>query len=509
METSVETLNQKTHRATNALGKTRRFLDVLGLPAGLFLILGLGRICSGAQHFFSHPIHQDDYQFLAFRIFDWHFPYVRPVSWLLSGLLAPLGYAPFVIALYAMLVLYAYLCLAFVSELFEVRMSLAKVMLLGILLCISPILFWYQTYLGLVTNLSSGVLGAAALYLFLRAAKTGKRIFFQSATLCLALSAFAKEDFVLPSIVFLLSCLLWRRSLVADRNSGSSTLWSLAGAAAILAAMFLYNRALGSPFTTASTDAYTIGATFQDIIHGFSYYLTGEAGTMVALFMALILAVAGGLFVTGHATFVIRTSVCLGILLAMVLPYAILPRHRYEYYCFMWYVWICSFAVVCFETIRQRISGRTRRIAVTVFFIIMIAGSYAYTFRQRRNALNWQENQSAINDAVLGTLQRLRTLIAGESVVGIYNPPRLSPWSDISGKYLFRVGGFTNRWIIFAGEQDEFYRLWRDAKTPETLITVLSRQRICEVPGMKIIQFDERGNGILLNDCHVIRDTLK
>ena len=499
-------LNPKLNHTGCATSQTGRFLLALVLPASLAVILGLGRICSGARHFFSHPMHHDDYQFLAFRIFDWQFPYVRPVSRVLIGLLSPLGYETMIIVMYALLAVYAYLSLAFVLGLFEGRMSPGKVVLLGILLCVSPVLFWYQTYLGVITSLSSGVLGAAALYLFLRAAKSGRRCFRCGAILCLALSAFAKEDFVLPSMAFLACCLLWRNKLVAGCGSDRRVPWSLAVAVAILAALFLYNRSLDSPFTTGSSEAYRIATTFQDIIRGFGIYLIGEVGTLCALVMAFILATAGAVVrPSSRSTFVIRAAACLAILLAMILPYALLPEHTYKYYSFMWYVWICSFVIVCAAVTRREIPGRSGRITATAVFIAMMAAFCAFTFHQGGIARRWHENQSEINIAMMRTLEQLRASLAGEAIVGVYNPPMLSPWSNNNGQYLHRISKFENRWVVFVEEQSASFQFSPDMTTPGTLITVLDAKRVCDVPGMKIIRFDAQGNGDLLRDCHAVR----
>lgn len=313
--------------------------------SGLHLIANFALL--GRFGVVSHPIHHDDYGILGAH-FHWGILLgPRPVSNAIIAGFAALGPELGYVLLNLLTVVVVWLSLRF-AELF-VRdgrpLPVFGYLAAGLIALSYPAIADWSRYFGLVTNLSSAVLGLIVMCLLARldraqAHSTGVRV----AILLLAAACFfAKEDFALPILVTG-ACLAFLRR---DR----AMLLLTVSIGIVFGLALAFNRVAGSAFISGggrASDPYAVDFRPASVLRGLDTLLLqtahGRWVTGLAFGTALLLAL---LRWRDDRPLVLRAIALPVAAISVLLPYAVLPNHLMPYYGFTTVAMLASAIAAC------------------------------------------------------------------------------------------------------------------------------------------------------------------
>lgn len=291
----------------------------------------------------AHPIWHDDYNNLSLSFSSFSVASPRFVSTFLITCVAALGPKLAYVALNLLTLTFVYLSLRFV-EMFVYagrRLPILAFAGAGAGALAFPYIIDWTKYLGLLTNLSSGIFGLLSM---IALSAYGHRLWSARRALPLALgfaylAFFAKEDFGLPILLVAMTFALLQR--------GRRWPHIIAALAAGFAAAMLYNRLVGSPFTAgaqSTTAPYYVSIAPQSLLHSYRYYLTDSGYTRWLLAGTLLSLLIPCVFVSQRPEFVLKRICLLLIPFSLVAPYSVLPNHLTGYYGLTWCTLLCAAA---------------------------------------------------------------------------------------------------------------------------------------------------------------------
>lgn len=434
------------------------------------------------------PVHQDDYVFLGAGWENLTLFIERPVTMNIAYLTTILGgNAPFY-AVSFLVAAFPALTLIFTSLLFKVRFSIITALCFAVI-CFSHFAsFEGGKYLGFV-GMWSAFFGPLAMIAFLFADSRKSVPLLVVGLLLFALSAFAKEDFLLPPLMLL--CFL---ALPAIEDK--SKRWRLdrlmvcgvVGAILISAASAVFSALLKSRFASVAGggngSAYEIDASAQGVLTTFYKltfeYIWVETWLAIAAF-CICLVVARGRRM--------RVLLFFAIILALILPYSLIPNNLPEYRVFGWLPWMAALVALAAQLVIDRMPRVWLKAVVAVAIIPIVAAVYYVNMERRQIIAYWYKSQQAISREIHNSLERDRDRINSQKVVGVRGLPALSPWSNNNGAYLSKALGFGSHWLVFADETDLFYQVGSTRGS----ITILPDQDRCKTPDLLVLQFDKNG----------------
>lgn len=313
--------------------------------SGLHLIANFALL--GSFGVVSHPIHHDDYGILGAH-FHWGILLgPRPVSNGFIAGFAALGPELGYVLLNLLTVGVVWLSLRF-AELFvrEGRpLPVPGYLAAGLIALSYPGIADWSRYLGLVTNLSSAILGLIVMCLLVRlqrdnAPATGFRV---GVALLAAMCFFAKEDFALP--------ILLTGACVAFLRRDRAMLLLTVSIGILFGLALAFNWMAGSAYISGgrgASDLYAIDFGPASVLHGLDTLLLhtahGRWVTGLAFGVALLLAIARW---RDDRPLVLRAITLPVAAISILLPYAILPNHLMPYYSFPTIAMLASALAAC------------------------------------------------------------------------------------------------------------------------------------------------------------------
>lgn len=455
------------------------------------------------------PVHQDDYLALGYGFEDMRALISRPVSTNFIYLMGALGPAVAYPLLALMTLAVPFLVLRFVQKFFDVHFGVAGVVLFGAIAFSHMSALEHTKFLGLFTNLTSHLFGLLALLLILHAWRGRDLAKAALAVASYGVSAFAKEDFILPPLILL--AVLAFEEMRATRTTRAGiplSRWSLlfgiavglAAFAAVSFNFFLSNNPFVSGVAAAASTAapYAVDMGPVALAKAFTKLTFGFIPVPSLL---VLIGFAAAAWARPSAR--LRLFALAATLVALVLPYALIPNNMPDYRAFSWLSWFGGVIVLAVLWVADRVlAGRdgARRIVLVAVPLVMALGVFAQANPQRQAVAGWYRAQQSANQAMIASLRANRRLIAREDVVGIVGVDAPSPWSNTDAQYLHRKLYFDNKWIVFVDKDSMFFQIdpivdgQVTSARGKQFITVQQTARLCTQPELLVLSFDATGN---------------
>ena len=408
------------------------------------------------NRFLPVPWQHDDYYFLAapnhfHNGFGVDFLHTRPVSTNVLWLVGMLGESHCYIAMLLAAALIPVLSVHLALRLFGCRPGRWNVIGLAAGVSACTFLFedslWFYHYMGLVTNLTSVILGLLSAYSF-SIWFDGRRIGFVAGSLLFLASAFAKEDMLL--FVPLFAATEWSiRRWHAVNRLPVSRLASVFGAVALTGGLlFTWNRwVVPSPFTGNQSDAYRLSFSMSHMVRQFWNYI---AATHLSK-MAFVVLIAAGLIGVLRPQRRLAAIAMIPLIVALILPYAVLPRF-FAYYSLNWFSLVVSLSVVCIATNCRE--WYPSRFASTIWLapvaiLVAIFAMSPTSARSRHYLTAWLNVHQEQNQYVLEQLLHHRDELAGADTIAVRGADEFySPWLLSNGAYLNMKIGHKVHWLF-------------------------------------------------------------
>ncbi len=437
------------------------------------------------NRFVLQPVHHDDYSNLG-TAFPPEGLHTRPVSFAMIGLIASGGPVLYSVVLQGLVVACAALVLLFTCRFLEHRVSSVAAAWLFAIVFLHPRALEWGRYTGLLTNLLSAFFGLLAL-IVLEAGMRRPRAWLPALSgALLMLSAFSKEDYLLP----FLAVALW--GALAGQPRRRPALAHLAVAGVVASLLVLYNtRVVPKSFTQIRPSGP------YAFVHSPAEFARVFVGYFSAPPLVAAAALAGIAFVLAalrlRPAWRGRILVLAAVPALLVVPYSFLPNHVFPYYSVSWLLWLGATVLVVASELIPRQTGVRQAVAMAAVFLL--AAAYVSTRAESRAIATWYAEHTARSRRVEDTLRRHAVQLASESEVGILGAEWPGPWTMTNGRYLEKRLGLPNRWIVFSAPGSAFYPS-EVGPTPDSKIEVRALDRVPDSGPLLFLVFDQRGNGV-------------
>ena len=426
-----------------------QFLIVMAVLFAAFFV-------NGGKEITLVPVHHDDYTNLSYFISDIYETsnYIRPISTFLIYSMSYLSNDGYLSLQYLTLCLYILFVIYFLARLIGAKINFFVTIMISMLISTLPNLVEYHFYTGLMTNLFSGLFGMMALLVWQKFKGSDHNGLVVT---LLLLSAFSKEDFILPFIVYVFFS-YFVESEIEDKDTKFKVhLKAGVTAIVILLLSMTYNSLMGSAFISSDTDAYKISLNILDIMTGYQFYLMRDEHFLLMTVIYLTSSILYSILSTNRKKSILHVVIISISILSLIGPYSLLSNHLAPYYSFMWFVWISIASCLFVFKICERLAGEIKYIYPLVFIGLIIFYFHFKFYQSRQSIISWYENQQSITLNVLNTIKSFFILHPEVENVYIIDPPSLSPWSHSSGQYLERKLGLINHWTVLVDKSDPFY----------------------------------------------------
>ena len=350
---------------------------------------------------------------------------------------------------------------------------------------------WIYRYTGLITNLTSvnfGLLAAYGFSLWL----DGRRAGFVAGCLLFLASAFAKEDMLL--FVPLYACAEWsiRRWHGTDQTPLSRLACTLAAVAMVGGLLLIWSRWIFPSPYIGKCEAYRLSFSVPHLAQQVWRYAVASHLSKAA-FIALVIASVYG---TCHSPRRLAAVAIIPLVVAMILPYAVLPRF-FEYYSLNWLSLVLSLGTVCIAVnFRDRLPPRVACVAWLAPIIVLVA-----IFATNRSAASfryflasWLNLQQAENQYVLEQLEHHKDELAGADTVAIHGADEFfSPWLLSNGAYVNRKVGHEVHWLLVVAPKSLAGQYLKSNPQTGNVSIVLERD-LASYPGATVLSFDKNLN---------------
>lgn len=467
-------------------------LSVLGAIFVLLQYVPLGTL--------PHPVVVDDYTNVGSSIADMSTRWKRPVSANLIFLFAHYAPASSYFAMAALAVLNAALVLWLLSQVFAVRVPMAVVAAFGIVTFSHVSAFNHAFHLGLLTNLISHLFGLASMAALWQGWKRGGSAWFVVALLAYALGAFAKEDFLLPPL--LLAGLLalrareegttpasargyWMQAAVLFAIAAASLAWHALDRNPFVAGLFAPERS-PAPYVV-DLSPRGLASSYWTLLGGFAPLACGVAAlAWVAMFLRL----------RGRRVALLWY---LAVVLALVLPYAIIPRTIVPARVYAWLPWLVAIAAVAWASMQAAIPPARRVLASATVLVLALAAAWLQ-WPARGPLLAEYAGQVAKNRTMVETLLLHRGQLDGHPEIGLVGLGEWGPWCAQDALYVNGKLGFEGRrWLVFVPAPTRCYtQQERDvARKRGVNVGVQDLATLCSRGPLPVLEYLPDGTGQL------------
>lgn len=399
-----------------------------------------------------------------------------------------------------------------VESLFETRLHPVTFLTAWLLFMVNPgvisNVYLLETIVGTLSMLFGG-LALVALEKWARDRKGSSAALFVA---LLALSLFAKEDFILPPILLLGWHLAkdghWKAQLRRHK-------WLLTALLALFVAFMLFNEVVlpgrsymdpveqtQSPYYMSINPVSMLKTTF---------YYTMEVGRHIRILTLFYLAISTTAILLRRK---VGETILIGLIVAgLMAPYLIMPNHLFAYYGLNWWVWqsLASLALIQLVFVN-------RYVLVTAVAAVAILLPGLNSLRHHRS-INWNQSlylrtKFAISDNLQKTLLDHRKELNASTrvaVIGI-GPGQIdqSPWQG-NGETAFYLSGdlgIKTQWVVFVNSNDDSYvadTTGATAPKPPSSVLVENISRLGEFDGLPRLVFNPDGTGDFVTPRDIAR----
>lgn len=446
------------------------------------------------------PVHQDDYSILGatWRPMRWFIE--RPVSTNIARLLGELGGGWAFAAINLLTVLEPAAVAWLVFELLRVRLRLMAAAVFVLLVFAHSSALEHGKFLGLVTNLVSHGFGMAAMALLLADFRRPSPAMRILAAAAYALSAFAKEDFLLPPLLlaaYFGAEIRFPRGAAAPAWTQKHWLQASGMLLGVAAASVAFNALVSNPFVSGSqpllaSAPYAVDLRPASLARSALQLTYGYAWWETAAWQAALAVLA--LTWRGRRREVLLLA---AITVSLILPYAVIPNRIIEYRAFAWLPWFAAAPALVAALAWGAPGGPAVRIAGRLFALAVLAGSAVVASIEHQRlaqVATWYSGAQRLNRNILQTLEDNRSRITSEPVVGVVGVEGLSPWSNSDGAYLGKLG-FANRWIVYVNQANGYNSIRESDLTAYVQVSPIAR--LCARPDLPVVRFRADGTGVL------------
>jgi len=319
----------------------RRFIFLFSLFALIYFLMNF--VLFPQNHLLNYPLQHDDYMALSMTFSTFHWPFARPVLIAMGVAAGHLGRIGYDLLNQGYTVLYAVLVLEFASLFFVVKLPLRWILLYAALVFAPPYMIDWGHYLGVFANGVSTFFGILALLALFIGWRDNKYFLYILSGFFYTLSAFSKEDFLLPGLI--LGLYLFAISFI-NQDKNKKILFLVGYFILTIIAVFSYNKyVVHSVFTAdaGNSSDYTTKFSLASIIHVMRYYLVSASVGYAGLLSGFVLVASLiSLFYTNNKEFKLKLVVWGAMAVSLVMPYTVLPKHLFAFYM---YNWVASFTV--------------------------------------------------------------------------------------------------------------------------------------------------------------------
>jgi hypothetical protein len=448
--------------------------------------------------FAGTPMLPDDYIALSTSWANWHFPCVRPVADVAAILLASMGPKAWHVLQQGLVILYAVLSFQFIGGLLELEcgFSILESVLFGMLVFSMPYMTEYNCRLSPTINLISCNLGILALMCLAKTAK--RKVWLLAAIPLLLLSIFAKEDYILPLVIYALYLVFFQR-----RESRLKTFAIFIMFFFPVGSIFLYYnyKMLSNPFISGKT-YYHVAASATALEQTLHYYFATPASI-------LFITACIYLMLAKHGKQRMQAATGIALTAAVTLPYLLLPDHLFDWYAYNWFPMECAIIIAALHIALQRAKSKLRWFVLLPAACLIVTLLVSFSRPLRNDKTVWFGIFNRYNHNVLETLENNKNLLNGYARAGVIGIGDFSPWSnntgddgfDTRGRFL-KNSGFHTKWILFVETNTPTYHI-NDGNIlkPDEYVNILGMTMQKEFPDMPCLLFDKDGNGILIGSC--------
>jgi hypothetical protein len=434
------------------------------LYANFFLYLLVALVSYGLLNFVLtkntlSPLHQDDYLVLGAGYEKLRWLVERPASTNLAYFMGQMGptfsfaLLNFFTATVPALVLY------FVCRLLRFKIGWVLAICFGLMVFSHEAAFEHGKYLGLITNLTSHFFGCLALVILLLARQKPMLLFDTCAVIAYGLSVFAKEDFLLPPLLFLfyLGADLYYPpagktiEVIDDRVAQKKWLLRISGYFLVLAcASVLFGFLVANPFLAGAagqlgdTAHYAVNVSPVVLIAAFLKLTVGYAPWHTTAGVLAVIAL--GLTWKGRRREILTLT---AMILCLILPYAVIPNHVFVYRVFAWLPWLSALSVVAIGYFfNAPSSGVVTKTAARLFALLMLALVFLYGYDENSRSpllVEWSEDVLAPIPPLNPSLTDLKLRLATE-----FEPVRtfISPYIQSVSEYVDEHVDVTRRLMV-------------------------------------------------------------
>lgn len=471
---------------------------------GALALIVLGAIFLTVQYLpletWPHPVATDDYTNVGSSIADMSTHWKRPVSANLIFFFAHHAPASSYLFLAGLAVINAALVLWLLSVMFDVRIPVVATCAFGIAVFSHVSAFSHAVYLGLLTNLISHLFGMVTLLALWHGWQPGRRHWLWLALGAFALSAFAKEDFLLPPL--LLVAFLALRPQAAD-TMPRRTRWLVAAVLlGIAVGSMAWQAHVRNPFVAGLFSPETSPAVYAIDLSPAG--LASSFWRLLAEFALPVLAVAVVAWIAMFAKLPRYRLALLwyaAVIVTLVLPYAVIPRTIFPARAYAWLPWLVGIAVVGWASMQSTLaSPRHRALASSAAIVAALLLACAH-WPARTAPVHSYVQQVAMNRRMIGVLTAHREDLVRHPLVGLVGLGEWGPWCAQDALYVNGNLGFhAQRWVVFVPAPTRCYtQQQRDVVRKRGVnVAVADLSTLCRYGPMPVLAFDPDGAGRLM-----------
>jgi hypothetical protein len=427
------------------------------------------------------PVHHDDYDNYSLGAGQFHWSFVRPLSYGAIFVLSYLGPEWLIWSVRILTVTLAWLAWCLLVTLNRPRYYWITFLFFGFACFLTPIIVDYGRYTGMITHLLSGCLGLGAVVLLFHNVRNDNSLGLPLSALLIVLSSLAKEDFVLFYAVS-----LWYVSLTYPKDR-KVLLWGLAGLCISIFIVVSSKFFGSSPFLSGGDPShpYHVNISLWSIVSTVHSYLTGAGNPAVVPHGWIILTVY---ILSSFTTILIiifrkkitQSAYLVIAVLCIILHYSVLPNHVYSSYEWLWVPLIIVLTYTIVAELVSTSKNTLRRFdnMLPLFTLALFVAALFFTVDPGRKSIAaWYDNITTTNKKTILLMKSQKDQINVADSVCIYGAGLFSPWHIHGGQYLQHVLGLNTTWYVVSSPSDQEYKgLLRGAENSGGKSHVINKQ---------------------------------
>lgn len=408
----------------------------------------------------SIPVHHDDYTNYSAVANGLVWSWIRPLSTVLIYVLSALGPEWLIWTGRMLTVTYVLLCWNILKMLIVPRHYWLTFGLFAMSVLSSPIVPEYARYTGMITHMTSGCFGLAAVYFLFKCDSKESYIWIYASVFLLLLSSLAKEDFIL-FYVFSFAYVLFK----SKKSLKKQVLIGLIGLSFSLLMVVGAKFLAESSFLGVSNvqHSYFVDISPKSVTMTVWRYLTGsEHPAMIGhgqfIATAMIFSSIVALIVILRNRTLPKALYLIGAVLSLIAPYSVLPNHVNSYYELIWLPFIIgSVFVAVAEVIGTSSASSFRDYLICASLVAICVSLNVLDMSGRSSVARWYDAAGLNNAKLFKHLEDNKAVINSTPTVCIYGANAFSPWYLHSGQYLETVMGLHTVWNVIVDKNSPLY----------------------------------------------------